>query len=553
MIYQPKKRITFILRNPGYFRNIEWIISHLIENSEILVKVVIGGVEKNSKKNATRRAAYEILVSRYPLIEFDYNYPRNELSWRLSNLKRLSDYLFFLNPDFPENSPAKFRAMSQMSKLESRVANFLERSSHGSLRQTTLEILVSNFRHEKSLPKLEKYINHLNTDYLAIIPAVADANSLLLAAAAKKTKTQSIGIVASWDNLTIKGQYIDLYDKTLFWSEGQISELIKFHGIEFDERRHGFFGCYPFAHRIIDKVIENRGSEKIRTLTWFMSSGFIGTNQRDLRAISKANTEITSETELLAKFLNEISKRKSLLYLWQVIIRPHPQQTEDSENLKPLLDEVADLGLMDLVRFDFSGEPVGESNRTQYSTLLEKTYVGVGLATTALFELGLMGKNVLAPPGTLANRSFDQLVHGGYLLERNGGPVQKTRNWEDFFSLLFASKSFTPAGQFKGMTLPTCDSDTLSNIQSFILEENYLRSPVEKKSVDSNFQIYVWQLLGSSMIAYYGLRRLRLRIIFKFKIIIAKPKKKVRNNFRRFLKVIKYVLLRLLKLLKTNQ
>jgi hypothetical protein len=54
MIYQPKKRITFILRNPGYFRNIEWIISHLIENSEILVKVVIGGVEKNSKKNGTR-------------------------------------------------------------------------------------------------------------------------------------------------------------------------------------------------------------------------------------------------------------------------------------------------------------------------------------------------------------------------------------------------------------------------------------------------------------------------------------------------------------------
>jgi hypothetical protein len=529
MNYQPKKRITFLLRNPGYFRNIEWIINHFVKNTDFLVKVIIGGSRGRNNDDPGIWAINQFAIA-YPTVEFTTSYPRISLSHRASNIKRLLDYLFFLHQDFPVESPAKLRVMKNMSGLELKVANLLHRTSEGNLRRAALNQLMHKLLKEKDVSKIESYIRDLDTEYLAILPAVADETSLLIAAGAKKTSVQSIGIVASWDNLTIKGQFIDVYDRSLFWSHGQISELNKFHLISPDSTRHAAYGCYPFAHRNTEKVIEEQIG--LNTLTWFMSSGFIGTNKRDLR--HRGEMSSLSELDLIFEFMREILKRKTFFDSWKVVIRAHPQLAEKPEQLNFLLDFLKDNDLSEFVTLDLSGEPVGDNKRRQYTDLLQKTDVGVGLVTTALFELALMKRNVIAPPGSLADRSFKQLVHGSYLLSQNGGPVYKTETWEEFFSKLEARKAYSPTGQFEDMTLPKCDTSTFVNIEKFILQKNTVKYPHYEKAPKVQTLMVIWEILGSFTFFYHQIRKLRLRILFKTKKIFGKKIKRMTKKIIHF-------------------
>ena len=215
MTFKPKQRITFILRNIGYFRNIEWIISHLIQNPNITIKVVIGIRKKDPGQLLLMQSAFDALVNRYPSVEFTSLYIHYEFGRKTSHWKRLLDFNFFLHPEFPINSPAKIRSDRRMSRLELRVASFLCRKSSKSLLRSAMNVLIKELNNEKILRKMETYITNLDSDYLVIMPAVADETSILLATAARNLNISTIGIVTSWDNLSIKGQFIDVYDKLI--------------------------------------------------------------------------------------------------------------------------------------------------------------------------------------------------------------------------------------------------------------------------------------------------------------------------------------------------
>ena len=532
------KRITFLLRNPGYFRNIEWIVEDLSKSKLCDVRVVIGGIknqgrikrtlngnrEKMKTRGDDRKIAFNELQDRFPEVLFTTSYFDGGLSLYERTIKILVDNLFFWQESTKSNAPARNRLGIRMTSHQ---ISLLENRSDKTIRELLMigeSRLLEKLKSGRALIRMKKYIASLNTELICVIPCVGDEIALLIGQASKELKIPAVGLVASWDNLTIKGKFLNVFSKVICWSNFQIEELATLHNYHVPEHDIVAVGAYPFAHRSsINGPVLPFGHNKVR-ITWLMSSGFIG-------GAVLGDKDFSEELKLIHEFIAFLSRlsheeRRSLF----ITFRLHPQNVSDPEFEIYFRKLKVSYGID--FQVDFSGEPIGEYKRKAYTQLLQQTDVCVGLATTAVFEAALLGKTTIAPPGDLAKRSFEQLSHGKYLTESYGGPVSVSGDWFDFYSKLAQPKKFIPRHQFAQWLSPKLDFDTVNKTSIEILSTStkaLSRDLIQTKFSFNNKllfeRLYLTGIHSGIQSKIYGIRK-RILYAIRFK------KKKLQRFFQ---------------------
>jgi hypothetical protein len=562
-------RVVFLLRNPGYFRNIEWLVKYLTEGVNYDVRVIIGGVENSLKvgdpasgekksKQKNRLMALNDLAVRYESVLFSIDYPKLPVDLAIGVQKNLLDILFFTQDVNINNKPARDRIRGNLSSGISRIVECQKIDTQKALRRHGERALVNSTIVSNGVRAAEKFLMSLDADVIAVMPCVGDESALLLGLACQNLGIPSIGLVASWDNLSIKGQYLNVFSRTICWSDFQIREIEEVHKILDVPSRAIAVGPYPFAHRsfALEKGPKHneRNLNKVRHVTWFMSSGFISTS-------GKVESLFSEELELIKEFLTEFSTRRSHNSVsWLLTIRLHPQNAKNSKYID-FLERVRDETSIDFV-IDDSGEPIGDTGREAYTSLLARTNVFVGLATTALFEGALLGKPALIPPGKLAERSFFQLNHGRYLRSENGGPARVTRDWSQFFQDLNSPLTYTPEGEFLDWLNPRLHARTVevavNTLISSVHNSEWLNSlnsqPNESRRVRILWAALILAAKFGRSEDYFFWRRIRpLRKIFRkiFRVFkkIFRVFKKIFRVFKKFAKRFKVFIRKLEKYL----
>ena len=558
-------RITFFLRNPGYFRNIEWVVNSLLNNYSCDVRIIIGGVSqkktlksklhgkrsKEKKRDRERSEAIHELQTRYPEVLFSIDYPDIRLGPIAEIKKLLIDNLFFLQEKTIGNYPARERLGIKLTKLQ---ANLLSRLDFDSIKNIMVNgefSLVKSMSRSKAKRDLLSVIRNLDTDLICVIPCVGDSSGVLIGLGAQTVKIPCIGLVASWDNLSIKGKFIDVFSKTLCWSNFQLTELAELHCYEKSVDKFKAVGAYPFAHRfgiLGDSVVNSVPRIGSRQVTWYLSSGFIST---------KISSEdgATNELELINEFLfflRDIPKSK--LNQINLTFRLHPQNAKDSDFIN-LINRMKNDSNINFA-IDASGEPIGELKRKTYDKILLSTDVAVGLATTAVLEAAFLGKPTVAPPGQLSERSYHQLLHGSYLKSTHGGPVYLAENWDQFLELLLNCPKFTPSGSFLDWTLPNITSSTADEVAEEILstKHTFLPHPQYRFTNFRNLKVWIalcWLGIGGLLhvlsrsikkkttfsIATKSkyLKRLLIKLYKRFRSILKSEKIRTINKARRLI------------------
>lgn len=544
--YTSFKRITFLLRNPGYFRNIEWLIKTLIDDFSCDIRVIIGGIQsqkklkmtldglqvKNKERGIERKEAIQELKTRYPEVHFSTNYPVFSLGAIATSKKLSVDNLFFLQEATVGNTPARDRLGIRLTKIQQKLLSQLTYEEIAILILKGEKSLIKSVNRSNQLRKMASEVVKFDSDLVCVIPCVGDANALLLGLSSNMVGLPSIGLIASWDNLTIKGKYLNVFSKTICWSNFQIKELTKLHGYEKSHDKFRAVGFYPFAHRLkyarqsqYHQVLQS----DLVNVTWFMSSGFISNNSGSIIASF-------TELDLIGEFISHLNKTRPVEFnRLKLVFRLHPQNSNDVN----YLEFFQNLKLISKVEFivDSSGEPIGDLKRESYDKLLLETDICVGLATTAVFEAALLGKRTIAPPGILSRRSFQQMSHGSYLKSSNGGPVLQVEDWSEFLEAILNPSIFIPSDEFLDWTIPQLHAKTLTLAASEILSTEITPNvPIRVKPKEVKYGI-LWILLytlGSISILNSVMSKTHKKIVFFLSLRRKRLQKKIVKSFRVF-------------------
>ena len=539
-----QKNIVFYLRNIGYFRNIEWLVQELYSDPSNNLTIILGRFSEKEVKSDHQIEDDEVLQTQYPRITLQ------RVSFKVSFglieefIKKFLDYHFFVDAEMSIRNPAFARVLKHISKSELFFIKFAEKFPWFI---KFAENYSTYMRFDKNITKkVIRIFSDIQPDLVILTPAVADKSVLILASVLRRIKIPTIGLLISWDNLTIKGRFLDVFEKVLIWSVKQGQELEELHNFRGENARIIMEGCYPYAHRMLPNtknVKELRhspssdfGGISKKIVTWFTSSNFIRNDDVSWQELARNVwtkddvCKYETEYELIYEFLFQLKSRLQLHNTFQFIIRLHPSDATNATVVQELQRRVEREELEEIVFIEKSGNPFGEVRRQIYEILLDRTSFGIGLATTSIFELGMLGKVCFAPPGNLSERSFSKMIHGRYLLQENGGPVVLSDSWDDFFAkILRAPENFAPSGVFKELISPELDSNSLQRVKSRILETTFTS---RKESYSKSLYWILRIHLGIVLFSSYLLRNTLLLTKRKFP-------KKLKRFFKRLNKTLK--------------
>ena len=222
-------RILFSVRNPSYVRHYESVLRALAERGhEVLL--VTERPEKKGWPPSVLALAEEcplISLSRMPVVAND---PWWELACRY---RQARFYLRFLAPEYSGTPALLVRARSRAPRLACTTRRIARR---GSTRTAPPGARPRSSRAATcTAAGFHPYIQELTPDVVVLTPLVVLKTSQLdLGRAATELGVRNVFAVASWDNLSSKGELTYRPQKVLVWNEVQAQEAIELHQVEPD-------------------------------------------------------------------------------------------------------------------------------------------------------------------------------------------------------------------------------------------------------------------------------------------------------------------------------
>ena len=453
-----KKRVGFYITTSGALRLLEHGIRYLLKDSD--VEIIIIFQEKSWSKKASSshedllRTLKEEFSERFNIAVLPEEVSRSLRTltrhWSRNREKlRINDEFFERNYELSKDFKAWSRSAQVHKKFRNTYFPWLSSNSTKG-KSTDLSRLPSGYR----IPPLKKFINNLDIDILIYAPIVNSMECEVVCWNAPRNII-NIGIVLSWDNLTIKGQLLDLWDQYAVWGSGQSLIATRFH--EINPLKIEVLGPYPFLH--LTNTETNGENTTRNSLVWTFSSNFIANEEEDF----------FPELEDVSDFLKEISVRCPDL-LSTVQFRLHPNSRLNPEETRKILlsrNEGLNLGLEQFHK----EEPVTSRQRLDYVRTLLNSRALIGYATSVLVEGAFLGIRAVAPPTQLARESYSGLWHGRLLTRQSGGPVLVCHSWDQFFEEIVKNEKYTPTGDFADFVGSSINPhEAGENFRKFILK-----------------------------------------------------------------------------------
>ena len=415
-------RVLFVLPLTSFMRHFDTVALTLADRGHD-VEIATPGTAKDWPLPDTLAAHPRISQTICPAGRSD------EWNESATDMRRLVDYLRYLEPPFADAAKLRARAFRELLEGLSRHTK-RPAARHGACGGRVsedelsgmLQVLGSNglasLRRllaltESAIPSdvaRERFLAQARPDVLVVTPLIGFGSDQ--ADWVKSARSLRIPVafpVFSWDNLTTKGVIHVQPDRVFVWNEIQKREAMELHGVAEGAlevtgapRFDAFIDLAPAStrERFCAKVGLDAGPPII---TYLCSSDFVARHEIDF--IDSWITELRSDPALAS---------------CSIIVRPHPRAVRQWEGVDPNRWERTAITMPKHLNAD----------RWLFNTLTHSAAV-VALNTSAQIEAAIVGRPVytMAAPGFESGQ--EGTLHFRYLLADQGGVVEVARNFDE--------------------------------------------------------------------------------------------------------------------------
>jgi hypothetical protein len=372
-------RVLFFINHDGFIRNFEGFLDALgRRGDEVHIATTTRRVALMSEASSV-----EDLCRRYDTFSFERlpKDPDKETASVMRLLAASRSSLRFFGREYADAPKLRTRGESYVPP---RMARFLSRPvirsapSRRILDRTFLSALDSL----PTSPMMDEYIAKQRPDVVLLTPLILmrDVAQLSALRSAKRAGVPTALLVHSWDNLTNKGLIHEVPDRVVVWNEEQKQEAVDLHRVS--AAQVAVTGAHSYDHWFAwnpsttrEEFCAQAGLDPSRPYVLYMcSSTFIA----------------PEEVPFVQRWISGLrgSRHEEVRELG-VLVRPHPQNTEQWEGITP-----ADLQ-GGVVYPPTSAPQTGVESRASYYDSMYHSAAVMGINTTALIESAILERPVL--------------------------------------------------------------------------------------------------------------------------------------------------------------
>ena len=284
-------------------------------------------------------------------------------------------------------------------------------------------------RVERAIPvssRLTAWLDAHRPDALLVSPLVEMASDQVDLVRAAQARGVRVGtLIASWDNLTNKGDLRVTTDRVFVWNEAQKREAIELHRV--DPGRVVVTGAQAFDRWFVRRPSRTReafcrdvGLDDARPFVLYTGSSiFIARAEREMPFVRRWIDAFRAHPDPVIRDLN-------------ILVRPHPYNGQAWEPER--FDGLAGVAVWPRGGYD----PTDERNRAAFFDSMFHSDAVVGINTSAMVESAIVGRPVLSitPPEFAGSQS--NTLHFHHLLPENGGFVRTATTIDEHLEQLAA-------------------------------------------------------------------------------------------------------------------
>ena len=413
-------RLLFALSSPEYFRFFDDTMFELVRRGhEVTVAVDVVRPGKPVPLDALTRGPEHVAVAGVV--------PRRADGWEglAGAVRGTQDFIRYLHPALSSAARLRARARSQalpwcLQWLDRR------RSLPAATVNRLMRWLAAVERHIPVSATVTRFLEGLSPDLVLVSPLVehrSEQVDLVRAAQARGIKVATL--VASWDNLTNKGDLRVATDLVTVWNDEQRDEAIAFHrvtpesivvtGAQVFDR---WFDRAPSTSR--EEFCQQVGLRSTRPFVLYTGSSIF---------VARAEAEMPFVRRWVEALRRSADPAVAGL---SVLVRPHPY---NGRAWRPeVLADLPDVAVWPSGGFD----PIDEGHRAGLFDSLSHASAVVGLNTSAMIEAAIVGRPVLSIELPEFAGSQGETLHYRHLLPENGGFLRVAASLDEHASQLSA-------------------------------------------------------------------------------------------------------------------
>jgi hypothetical protein len=419
-------KIFVSLLHPGYVRHFERAFGILCDEGHSV------HIAFHNEKVSVQEWTQELREA-HPQITVSIKAPRRSDEWTelARRARTMRDYLMYFDARYAVADRLRANAARE---LESRDRAWVERIVRiPGMRHVLNYLLHLVERTLPSDPTIDAFVAQYAPDLLLVSPLVIFNSPQVEYIKAARTLGIPCGLcVASWDNLTNKGQVRDLPDRVMVWNEAQVEEAVTLHGVP--RRRIVVTGAQTFDH-----WFESQPSRSYRE---FLRERGLDPNSDLILYLCSSTSIAPNEFEFIREWQDAVrNSRNARVAQAAILVRPHPMNKQPWDRLDALK-----LPNFSIWPRDTIGSFNRDGRRDYFDSIYHSATV-VGLNTSGQVEAGLVGKPVL----TLLSEDIPHTLHGTldtmhfqHLLHFDGGLLHVARSFAEHVEHLARAISGAP-------------------------------------------------------------------------------------------------------------
>jgi hypothetical protein len=332
-----------------------------------------------------------------------------------TRLRQARFYLRFLDPQYRGMPALGERARSRAPKLTIRLAESWLTGRRG--RRLIARVIDVLERATRTPRAFHAYLREMRPDVVIATPLVVlKTTQLDLVRAAIEIGVRNLFAVASWDNLSSKGELTFAPQQVAVWNEMQRREAAELHQIDparvtitgaqvFDE----WFEKRPSSSR--EEFCSRVGLRADRPIVLYVCSALLEGSPPEPRFVEQWVTHLRASANPLLRECN-------------ILIRPHFKRGAEWNGIT-----ITDLEGV-VCWPPLGAVPVDRTSKTDYFDSMHHAAAVVGLNTSAMIEAAIVGRPVYTVLLPEFRDSQEGTVHFHYLLEGRDALLHSARSFD---------------------------------------------------------------------------------------------------------------------------
>jgi hypothetical protein len=426
-------RILFSVRNSSYVRHYDSVLRLLAERGHDVLLVA-----ERSDRHPWPPSVLD-LVKAHPRISLSFMPEMSGDPWfeLATRLRQARFYLRFLEPAYRGMPALLARTRSRAPKPAIRLAESQPFGRAG--RRLLAAALGALERATGTSAPFHAYLDTVAPDVVVLTPLVVlKTTQLDLARAAIERGLRNVFAVASWDNLSSKGELTFAPQRVVVWNDVQKQEAIDLHGVP--PGRVEVTGAQVFDEWFVKQPATTREAFCAKT-------GLRADRPVVLYVCSALLEGSAPETDFVLRWVRHLrASRHGVLRDCGILIRPHFKRWEEWQ-AAPLAD------LENVVCWPPAGAvPVDTASRTDYFDSLYHAAAVMGLNTSAMIEGAIVGRPVHTVLLPEFHDNQEGTVHFHYLLAGPSPLLRAARSLDEHAEDLAATLENRPSGSHQSQT-----------------------------------------------------------------------------------------------------